>query len=74
MADKGTTGPRWDAQGLGFGLVVGLIGLAMLLGRNGGGLRPVHLLGIVILGAGAAVLVTAIDRPAGHGKGPAPLD
>ena len=74
MAEHGTSGPRWDAQGLGFGLVIGLLGLALLLGRNGSGLRPVHLLGIVVLGAGAAILVTAIDRPAGSGKGPAPLE
>lgn len=74
MADPKRTGSRWDPQGLGFGLVIALLGLAFLLGRGDGSLRPVHLLGIVVLGAGAAILVAAIDRPAGHGRGPAPLD
>lgn len=72
MADRTRGGPRWDTQGLGAGLVVGLLGIAFLLGRDGGGLRPVHLLGIVVLGIGAALLVTAIDRPTG--SGPTPLD
>ncbi|CAN5780791.1 hypothetical protein BH10ACT1_BH10ACT1_09530 [soil metagenome] len=74
MAERRSSGPVWDARGLGFGLVIGLLGLALLLGRDGTGLRPVHLLGIVVLGIGAAILVAAIDRPAGSGKGPAPLD
>jgi hypothetical protein len=74
VADRSTRS-RWDAQGLGFGLVLGLLGLAMVLGRSSDGLRPVHLLGIVVLGVGAALLVAALDRPAGAaGSGPAPLD
>jgi hypothetical protein len=57
------------------GLVIGLLGLAMALGRHSDGLRPVHLLGIVVLAVGAALLVAAVDRPAGRsGRGPAPLD
>lgn len=71
MADPTSSGSRWDPQGLGFGLVTALLGLAFLLGRGDGSLRPVHLLGIVVLGAGTALLVAAIDRPAGPGRGPA---
>ncbi|MCU1496911.1 MAG: hypothetical protein JWM47_864 [Acidimicrobiales bacterium] len=73
MAEHEPSGPRWDPQGLAVGLIIALVGLALLSGRGGDGLRPVHLLGIVVLGAGAALLVTAIDRPAGSGHGPDPL-
>jgi hypothetical protein len=73
VADRSS---RWDTQTLGFGLAVGLVGVVLLLGRDGTSLRPVHLLGVVILGFGAAVLIAALDRgPGGHrAKGPAPLD
>lgn len=71
MAER--TGPRWDAQGLATGLALGLLGLALVLGRDRADLRLVHLVGIVVLGVGAAVLVTAIDRPAGGRWGPGPL-
>jgi hypothetical protein len=68
----------WDVQTLGFGLALGLFGVVMLLGRNSTSLRPVHLLGVVLLGFGVAVLVaaTGLGRHAGRssGPGPAPLD
>ncbi len=71
---EGSSGPHWNLQGLAFGLAIGLLGLALFLGRDGDGLRAVHLLGIVVLAVGAAVLVAAIDRaPGGDRKGPAPL-
>lgn len=75
MADPG--GSRWDAQGLGTGLALGLLGAVLLVAREDRGLRPVHLLGAVVLAVGAAVLIAALDRPAGargRGRGgPAPL-
>ncbi|MCU1453553.1 MAG: hypothetical protein JWN46_1699 [Acidimicrobiales bacterium] len=73
MAD-GSRG--WDVQTLGFGLALGLLGVVMLIGRNGTSLRPVHLLGVVLLGFGIAVLVaaTGLGRRARRGSGPAPID
>ena len=53
---------RWDTQGLGFGLAFGLLGLLFLMGRNDHSLRPVHVLGVIVLSAGAALLMSAIDR------------
>lgn len=73
MAEHQPTGPRWDLQGLAVGLVIALLGLALLFGRGDVDLRPVHLLGIVVLGTGAALLLSALDRPAGSGKGPEAL-
>ena len=77
MSDrKGPSAPRWDVQTLAVGLAVGLVGIVLLLGRDGDSLRPVHLLGVAILGIGAAVLIAALDRgPSGRrSNGPAPLD
>ena len=53
---------RWDTQGLGFGLAFGLLGLVFLVARDDGSLRPVHLLGVVVLAVGGALLLSAVDR------------
>ena len=73
MADSSK---RWDTQTLGFGLAVGLLGAVMLLGRHSSSLRPVHLLGVVILGFGVAVLVgaAAVGRRGHAPDGPGPVD
>ncbi|MCU1351381.1 MAG: hypothetical protein JWM05_590 [Acidimicrobiales bacterium] len=78
MADKSA---GWDVQTLGFGIALGLLGAVMLISRDSPSLRPVHLLGVVILGFGIAVLVAAVGlgRSTGRigrarGAGPAPLD
>lgn len=52
----------WDVQGLAIGLAIGFLGVVFLLGREGGDLRPAHLLGVVVLAIGAAYLVDAVDR------------
>ena len=54
--------PQWDVQGLAFGLSIGLLGVLLFLGRTGGALRPVHLLGVIALAVGTAYLVEAVDR------------
>jgi hypothetical protein len=52
----------WDIQGLGFGLAFAFLGILFVLGRTDGSLRPVHLLGVVVLAAGVALLVGALER------------
>ena len=54
--------PRWDAQGLAFGFTFGLLGLLFLIARHDRSLRPVHLLGVIGLAVGAALLLAALDR------------
>lgn len=66
--------PRWDVQGLAFGLAIGFLGVLFVLGRDGGDLRPAHLLGVVVLAIGAAYLVDAVDRNWRHAEGEGEAD
>jgi hypothetical protein len=52
----------WDVQGLGFGLAFAFLGILFAVGRDDGSLRPVHLIGVVVLAAGVALLVGVLER------------
>lgn len=54
--------PVWDAQGLGFGLAFAFLGILFAVGRDDHSLRAVHLLGVVVLAVGVALLVPALQR------------
>lgn len=57
----------WDIQGLGFGLSFAFLGILFAVGRGDGSVRPVHVVGVVVLAAGIALWIGALQRAwSGH--------